>query len=119
MGQHYQKFSKKTWEHIPPGRSGPHEDSDLQAILGRWSYSRLPGSKKNHCIPEQVLGHLMLAVYADGEGLSKEPPATDPDLEPDEPTTAAVVHEDVSVVGMLVDRPPSAHANLLVQTLRS
>ena len=72
--------------------------------------------QKNHRIQEQVLGHLMLAVYADGEGLSKEPPATDPDLEPNEPTAAAVVHEDVSVVGVLVDRPPSTHANLLVET---
>ena len=117
MTETWDKFSRKTWEHIPPGRSGPHEDSGLQAILGRWSYSTLPGN--NHCIQEQVLDHLMLAVYADGEGLGKEPPATDPDLEPDEPTAAAVVHEDVGVVGMLVDRPPSAHANLLVQTLRS
>ena len=61
----------------------------------------------------------MLAVYADGEGLGKDPPATDPDLEPDEPTTAAVVHEDVGVVGVLVDRPPSTHTNLLVETFAS
>ena len=58
----------------------------------------------------------MLAVYADGEGLGKEPATTDPDLEADEPTAAAVVHEDVGVVGVLVDRPPSTHANLLVET---
>ena len=45
----------------------------------------------------------MLAVNADGEGLGKEPATTDPDLEPDEPAAATVVHEDVGVVGMLVD----------------
>ena len=63
--------------------------------------------------------HLMLAVYADGEGLGKEPATTDPDLEADEPAAAAVVHEDVGVVGVLVDRPPSTHANLLVETFAS
>ena len=58
----------------------------------------------------------MLAVYADGEGLGKKPATTHPNLEPDEPAAAAVVHEDVGVVGVLVDRPPSTHANLLVET---
>ena len=61
----------------------------------------------------------MRAVYADGEGLGKEPATAHPDLEADEPTAAAVVHEDVGVVGVLVDRPPSTHAYLLVETFAS
>ena len=73
------------------------------------------------CSKEQsnFVFHLMLSVYADGEGLCKEPATTDPDLEPDEPAAAAVVHEDVGVVGVLVDRPPSTHTNLLVETFAS
>ena len=67
----------------------------------------------------------MGAVDTDGEAAGKQPAAAHSDLgglegtgghlQADEPPPAAVVHEDVRVVGMLVDGPTTAHSDLLIQ----
>ena len=56
----------------------------------------------------------MVPVGTDVHGLGEDPAATDSDLQSDEPAAADIIHEDLSVCLLLVERPSVTHSDLLI-----
>ena len=62
----------------------------------------------------EVPGVLVVAMGTDIHGLGKDPATTDSYLQSYEPAATDIIHEDLSVCLLLVQRPPIAHSDLLV-----
>ena len=62
----------------------------------------------------EVPGVLVVPVGTDVHGLGKDPASTDSYLQAYEPPPTHVIHEDLCVCLLLVQRPTIAHSDLLI-----
>ena len=62
----------------------------------------------------EVPGVLVVAVGTDVHGLGEHPATTDSYLQAYEPAATDVIHEDLCVGLLLVERPTIAHSDLLI-----
>ena len=62
----------------------------------------------------EVPGVLVVAVGTDVHGLGKHPASTDSYLQAYEPAATDIIHEDLGVGLLLVQRPTIAHSDLLI-----
>ena len=56
----------------------------------------------------------MVTVGTDVHGLGEDPAATDSNLQSYEPAAAHIIHKDLCVCLLLVERPPVTHSDLLI-----
>ena len=56
----------------------------------------------------------MFPMGTDVHGLGEDPPTTDSNLQSYEPAAADIIHEDLSVFLLLVERPSVTHSDLLI-----
>ena len=56
----------------------------------------------------------MVPMGTDVHGLGEDPPTTDSNLQSYEPAAADIIHEDLCVCLLLVERPAVTHSDLLI-----